>query len=162
MKKIFLSTVLAALVAMPVAAQDKQVVRQLKACGSEATNAFGKHRENPVINEGGGFVGFETETTDATGTKQRYSLVNCVNRDMVQIKVEYLLADSSKGLPKHGDLFKFVDGLRSKKRVANPDLFSKAAEQSGYSPVRAKAPKQGTDLGARVDCGCRLFYPETM
>ena len=162
MKTALLASLVAALIASPLAAEEKQVVRKLKACGSEAVNSFGKHRENPAIDEGAGFVGFETEITDASGTKERYSLVNCATRKMVQIKAEYLLSDSSKGLPSHGDLFAFVDGLRAKKRVANPDLFTKAAKQAGYEVVSGQLPKAYTEKAKRGDCGCTLYYPETM
>lgn len=162
MKTVVLASLIGALMAAPLMAEEKQVVRKLKACGSEASNSFGKHRENPAIDEGAGFVGFETEITDATGTKERYSLVNCATRKMVQIKAEYLLADSSKGLPAHGDLFAFVDGLRAKKRVANPDLFAKAAKGAGYEVINGQLPKAYSEKAKRGDCGCTLYYPETM
>ncbi len=34
-------------------------------------------------------MGFLTVDEDATGTKQRYSLVNCETRKIAQIKAEY-------------------------------------------------------------------------
>jgi hypothetical protein len=161
MKKIVLPFLVAMSIAGPAMAE-KQVVRDLKKCGSEATNSFGKHRENPAIDEGNGYVGFETEETDASGTKEKYSLVNCATRKMVQLKMEYLLKDSSKALPGHGDLFAFVDGLRAKKKIANEDLFIKNAEVGGYSVAKGPLPKAYTEKAKRADCGCSLYYPETM
>ena len=162
MKKFLLAGLIGALVAGTAMADQKQVVRKLKACGSEASNEFGKHRENPAIDEGNGYVGFETEETDATGTKERYSLVNCATRKLVQIKAEYLLKDSSEGLAPHGDLFAFVDGLRKKKRVANEELFSTAAKKAGYEVTKGQLAKPYTEKAKRADCGCSLYYPETM
>ncbi len=161
--RIFVLPFLVAMLAVgPAMADQKQVVRNLKNCGSEATNAFGKHRENPAIDEGNGYVGFETDESDASGTKEKYTLVNCATRKLVQLKAEYLLKDSSKGLPGHGDLFAFVDGLRSKKKLANEDLFIKNAQRGGYEVIKGQLAKAYTPKASRGDCGCSLYYPETM
>ncbi len=162
MKKIFLSTVVLMMISGAAMADTKQVVRDLKKCGSEATNEFGKHRENPAIDEGNGYVGFEVEDTDAKGTKERYTLVNCATRKMVQLKAEYLLTESSKGLPGHGDLFAFMDGLRKKKKIANEDLLVTNGKRAGYEVVRGTLPKKYGGKARRGDCGCALYYPETM
>ena len=162
MKTFVLPFLIAMLVVGPALADQKQVVRDLKKCGSEASNAFGKHRENPAIDEGNGYVGFETDESDASGTKEKYTLVNCATRKLVQIKAEYLLKDSSKGLPGHGDLFAFVDGLRSKKKLANEDLFIKNAQRGGYEVIKGQLAKAYTPKASRGDCGCSLYYPETM
>lgn len=162
MKNFVLPFLVAMLVVGPAMADQKQVVRNLKKCGSEATNAFGKHRENPAIDEGNGYVGFETDESDASGTKEKYTLVNCSTRKVVQLNAEYLLKDSSKGLPGHGDLFAFVDGLRSKKKLANEDLFIKNAQRGGYEVVKGQLAKAYTPKASRGDCGCSLYYPETM
>ncbi|MEO5614313.1 MAG: hypothetical protein ABIR04_05255, partial [Cypionkella sp.] len=77
MKTFVFPFLVAMFVVGPAMADQKQVVRDLKKCGSEATNAFGKHRENPAIDEGNGYVGFETDESDASGTKEKYTLVNC-------------------------------------------------------------------------------------
>ena len=162
MKAFVLPFVITMLAVAPALADQKQVVRDLKKCGSEASNAFGKHRENPAIDEGNGYVGFETDESDATGTKEKYTLVNCATRKLVQLKAEYLLKDSSKGLPGHGDLFAFVDGLRAKKKLANEDLFIKNAQRGGYEAVKGQLAKAYTPKASRGDCGCALYYPETM
>lgn len=162
MKSFVLPFLVAMLAVGPALADQKQVVRDLKKCGSEASNAFGKHRENPAIDEGNGYVGFETDESDASGTKEKYTLVNCATRKLVQVKAEYLLKDSSKGLPGHGDLFAFVDGLRTKKKLANEDLFIKNAQRGGYEVIKGQLAKAYTPKATRGDCGCSLYYPETM
>ncbi len=141
---------------------DNQVIKQLKACGSEATNSFGRHKEYPITNEGSGFTGVQTEEEDAKGTTERYSLVNCATRKLVQINTSYLLTDSSKGLPPQGDLFAFVDMLRKQSRLANEALFKTNAKTYGYPITEGALPKMYTDKAARADCGCQLYYPETM
>ncbi|MDB5657824.1 MAG: hypothetical protein JWS10_439 [Cypionkella sp.] len=162
MKTFLLPFIIAMLAVGPALADQKQVVRDLKKCGSEAANAFGKHRENPAIDEGNGYVGFETDESDAGGTHEKYTLVNCATRKLVQVNAEYLLKDSSKGLPGHGDLFAHVDALRSKKKLANEDLFVKNAQRGGYEVVKGQLAKAYTPKASRGDCGCSLYYPETM
>ncbi len=162
MKKIVLPVIIAFLVAAPAFADQKQVVKTLKNCGSEASNAFGKHRENPATDEGNGFVSFETNETDATGTKERFTLVNCATRKLVQLKAEYLLTDSGNGLPAHGDLFAFIDALRAKKHLANADLLIANAKRGGYETIKGQLAKAYTEKAKRGDCGCALYYPETM
>jgi hypothetical protein len=162
MKKIVLPMILALLIAVPASADQKQVVRTLKNCGSEASNSFGKHRENPAVDEGNGFVSFGTDESDASGTKERFTLVNCATRKLVQLKAEYLLKDSSKGLPPHGDLFAFIDALRAKKHLANADLLIKNASRGGYETIKGQLAKAYTEKAKRGDCGCALYYPETM
>lgn len=161
MKKIVLP-VLMALLAVGPAFADKQVVKNLGKCGSEASNSFGKHRENPAIDEGNGYVGVETEDSDATGTKEKYTLVNCSTRKVVQLKAEYLLTDSSKGLPGNKDLFAYVDGLRKQKKLANEDLFAKKGKAQGYETIVGKLADKGSEKAERGDCACLLYYPETM
>ena len=141
---------------------DNQVIKQLKACGSEATNTFGRHKEYPVTNEGSGYAGFATEEENAKGTTERYSLVNCATRKLVQISAEYLLTDSSKGLPPQGDLFAFVDMLRKQSHLANEALFKINAKNYGYPITEGALPKMYSEPASRADCGCQLYYPETM
>ncbi len=139
-----------------------QVIKKLKACGSEASNGFGSHKEYPATNEGNGYVGFQTEEVDAKGTKERYSLANCATRKIVQVNAEYLLTDSSKGLPPQGDLFSFIDGLRKQSRLANEALFTTNAKNQGYPITAGNMPPAYSDKAQRADCGCSLYYPETM
>ena len=162
MLKNIVATALIASLCATAAFAETQTVKQLKACGSEAKNSFGLHTEHPATNEGAGFVGFSTEDTDATGTKERFTLVNCATREVVQVKAEYLLTDSSKGLPPQGDLFAFVEALSKQNKLANEALFSAAAKNQGYAPVKGKLPTKWSEKGKRSDCGCQLFYPETM
>jgi len=162
MKMKALSIVLAACVAGSAVAQTtQQTVTQLPACGSEAKNSFGVHKEYPAINETNGYVGFKTEDADATGLKERYTLVNCATRGLVQAKAEYLLTDSSKGLPHSGDLFALVDQLHKQKKVANEALFAGVLKQYGYAPINGKLPAPYSKEASRAECGCRMFYPET-
>lgn len=161
LKNILVLAGIAALCATSTFAET-QTVRQLKACGSEAKNSFGTHTEHPAEDEGSGYVSFATEDTDATGTKERFTLVNCATRKLVQIKAEYLLADSSKGLPGKGDLFAFVTALTKQKKLANEALFSSAASAQGYEPISGAWPAKWAKSNQRGDCGCQLFYPETM
>ena len=153
---------LIACLAAGAAFPETQVIKQLKACGSQAKNSFGTHVEHPATNEGAGYVGFATEDTDATGTKERFTLVNCATRKVVQLKAEYLLTDSSKGLPPQGDLFAFVEALSKQKKLANEALFTATAKAQGYTPITGSLPPKWSDKGKRSDCGCQLYYPETM
>lgn len=161
MKKIVLPFLIAMLSVGPALA-DKQVIKSLGKCGSEASNAFGKHTENPAIDEGNGYVGIETVDIDATGTKEKYTLVNCSTRKVVQLKAEYLLSDSSDGLVGNKDLFAYVDGLRKQKKLANEDLFAKKGKAQGYETIVGKLSAKGTEKAQRGDCACMLYYPETM
>ncbi len=160
-RNILVSTVVASLCATAGFA-DTQVVKQLKACGSEAKNSFGTHTEHPADDEGAGYVSFATEDTDATGTKERFTLVNCATRKLVQLNAEYLLTDSSKGLPGNGDLFAFVTALSKQNKLANEALFATAAKANGYVPKNAELPPKWSEPAKRADCGCQLYYPETM
>ena len=163
LKTAILTTLVAAVTATAAFPEtQEQVIRQLKACGSEATNAFGSHKEFPAINEGNGYVGFQTEEVDAKGTKQRYSLVNCATRKLVQASAEYLLTDSSKGLPPQGDLFAFVEMLRKQSRLANEALFKTNAKTYGYPITEGALPAAYSEKAQRADCGCMLYYPETI
>ena len=139
-----------------------QTIKQLPACGSEATNAFGTHKEYPAIDEGSGYVGFKTDDLDAKGDKERYTLVNCATRMSVQLNAEYLLTDSSNGIPTGKDIFAFVDSLRTQKKLANEALFASTAKAYGYDVVTGKQPKAFTAKARRADCGCQLYYPETV
>ena len=103
MLKTILVAALTVSISATAAFSETQVVKQLKACGSEAKNSFGTHAEHPADDEGAGYVSFATEDVDATGTKERFTLVNCATRKLVQLNAEYLLTDSSKGLPGNGD-----------------------------------------------------------
>ncbi|WP_155947354.1 hypothetical protein [Pseudorhodobacter ferrugineus] len=162
MKSVMFSAVISMVLSGAAFAETKQVVRQLKNCGSEATNQFGKHFEKPAVNEGNGYVGLSVEQTDATGTKERYTLVNCATRKMVQLQAEYLLKNSSKGLPAHGDLFAFTDALRKQKKLANLDLLVINGKKYGYVVVKGQLAKAYTEKARRGDCACGLYYPETM
>ena len=160
MKTVVTSLLALMLAAGPVLAEE-QVIRQLKACGSEATNAFGYHKEYPALNEGNGYVGFQTEDANAEGTTERYSLVNCATRRVVRIEVAYLLKESSKAGGFDGDLFTLIKGLRKKSRLANETLLSEWAEgQQGFKLSVGNLPARGAQSTARSDCGCRLFYPD--
>jgi hypothetical protein len=150
-----------ALATSAVAQTTKQTITQLPNCGSEAKNSFEMHKEYPAINEGNGYVGFKTEDVDATGLKERFTLVNCATRTLVQLKAEYLLADSSAGLPRSGDMFSFVDAQHKAKKVANEALFAGIAKQQGYETIVGKLPAPFSKEAARAECGCRTFYPET-
>ena len=161
LKNILLTAVAASICATSVFAET-QTVKQLKACGSEAKNSFGTHTEHPADDEGAGFVSFATEDTDATGTKERFTLVNCATRKLVQLNAEYLLTDSSKGLPGNGDLFAFVTALAKQNKLANEALFAAAAKAEGYPVKNAQLPPMWSEPGKRADCGCQLYYPETM
>jgi hypothetical protein len=161
LKKMLLSAVVASLCATGGFAET-QTVKKLKACGSEAKNSFGTHTEHPADDEGAGFVSFATEDVDATGTKERFTLVNCATRKLVQIKAEYLLTDSSKGLPGNGDLFAFVTALSKENKLANEALFAKMAKANGYEVINGQLPPMWSEKAVRADCGCQLFYPETM
>ena len=161
MKTILLTATIACLCTGPVLAET-QTVRDLGKCGSEAKNSFGTHSEMQADDEGAGYVSFATEDVDATGTKERFTLVNCATRKLVQLNAEYLLTDSSKGLPGAGDLFAFVSGLAKQKKLANEALFSSAAQGQGYEVINGQLAAKYTDKAKRGDCGCQLFYPETM
>ncbi|MBC7476492.1 MAG: hypothetical protein H7317_00165 [Pseudorhodobacter sp.] len=161
LQNILASTLIAALCASATYA-DTQVVKQLKACGSEAKNSFGTHTEHPIEDEGAGYISVATEDTDATGTKERFTLVNCATRKLVQLNAEYLLTDSSKGLPGSGDLFTFATALSKQNKLANEALFAAAAKAQGYPVKNAQLPPKWSEPAKRADCGCQLFYPETM
>lgn len=139
---------------------DTQKVKRLKACGVQATNQFGTHVEHPATDEGGGFVGFLTVDEDATGTKQRFSLVNCATRGIVQVKAEYKLADAAKTLQAGRDLASVVAGLRKQGRLANEAGFAKLAKRAGFSVATSTLPKSQAGKTARSDCGCLLYYPD--
>ena len=156
MKKIVLPFLIAMLSVGPALA-DKQVIKSLGKCGSEAGNSFGKHTEKHAIDEGNGYVGIETEDIDATGTKEKYTLVNCSTRKVVQLKAEYLLSDSSDGLVGNKDLFAYVDGLRKQKKLANEDLFAKKGKAQGYETIVGKLAAKGTEKAERGDCACMLY-----
>jgi hypothetical protein len=160
-KTILLTAVVASMCTSMVFAET-QTVRDLGKCGSEAKNSFGVHTEHRADDEGAGYVSFATEDVDATGTKERFTLVNCATRKLVQLNAEYLLTDSSKGLAGNKDLFAFVTALAKQNKLANEALFSTAATQAGYEVINGQLPAKFSEKAARADCGCRLFYPETM
>lgn len=158
---VMTAAVCVSLAATGAFAQQKQVVKQLKNCGSEATNSYGSHTEYPAINEGNGFVGFKTSDVDAAGTTLRFSLVNCDTRSVVRADAEYKLKDSGKGLASGGDLFDFVDKLRKQNRLANETLFARKAKERGYTVTKGKLPEMYSEKARRSDCGCLAFnyYP---
>ncbi len=158
--KVLVSSMLAfVLVAGPLAAQ-QQTMKKLKACGSEATNSFGFHKEYPAINEGNGYVGFQTEDSNADGTFERYGLVNCATRTIVRIEAEYLLKDSATSDVAGGDLFKRIKDLRSGSRLANETLLTEWAKARGFKVAAGNLPERGSEKAARTDCGCATFYPD--
>lgn len=157
--KTVLMVALAAMVALPAVA-DTQVVKRLKACGVEAKNAFGSHVELPAVNEGGGYVGFLTVDEDSTGTRQRFSLVNCATRGITQVKVDYKLADAKTTLEAGGDLATYVASLRKQGQLANEAAFAKLARQAGYPVGAATLGPRGSADTTRSDCGCQLYYPD--
>ena len=138
-----------------------QTITQLPACGSEAKNGFGAHKEYPAIDESNGYVGFKTEDIDANGLKERYTLVNCATRSLVQLNSAYALKNSAQGVPA-GDMLGFVDGLHKQKKIANEALFAGIAAQNGYAVTKGKLDKPFTAPAARAECGCQLYYPETV
>jgi len=160
-KNILLTSVVVALSAT-AAFPETQTVRQLKNCGSEAKNSFGTHTEYPADDEGAGYVSFATEDVDATGTRERFTLVNCATRKLVQLNAQYLLTDSSKGLPGNEDLFAFATALAKQNKLANEALFAAAAKAKGYEVINGQLPPKFSEKATRADCGCRLFYPETL
>jgi hypothetical protein len=162
MIKTFVLTVLVVGLGASTAFPETQTVRDLGKCGSIAKNSFGSHKEYPAINETNGYVGFQTEDVDASGTKERYTLVNCATRKLVQLNAEYLLTDSSKGLPPQGDMFAFVESLRKAKKLANEALFSTNAKNRGYEITSGQLSEKYSEKAKRGDCGCQLYYPETM
>ncbi|MGL6208283.1 MAG: hypothetical protein ACRC14_00455, partial [Paracoccaceae bacterium] len=149
-----LVTLICALLVGATAVQaDTQVIRKLKACGVEAKNSFGAYKEYPAINEGGGYVGFQTEEDGPEGTEQRYSLVNCATRTLVQAKASYKLKEAGKNQNMTDDMFGWIDGLRTQGLVANEAAFSKRIKNSEYTLVMGNAPKPYTDKARRTDCG---------
>jgi hypothetical protein len=158
--KVLVNSLVALTLVVAPAAAEKQTIKKLKACGSEATNSFGYHKEYPATNEGNGYVGFQTEEADATGTKERYSLVNCATRQIVRIEVEYLLKESAKAGSFNGDLFTQIAALRKKSRLANESLLSEWANSQGFKPSVGNLPAQGSQSTARSDCGCQVYYPD--
>ncbi len=161
--RVLLSILVASTVATAAIADDStlQIIKNLPACGSEAKNSFGVHKEYPAINEGSGFVGFKTEDADATGLKERFTLVNCATRTLVQLNTAYLLQDSAKGVRASGDMFGYVDQLHKADKVANEVLFAGEAKQAGYDVTKGKLAAPYTEKAARPECGCLLYFPET-
>lgn len=135
-----------------------QTSTKLPACGLESKNAFGAHKAYPAIDEGNGYVGFKTEDIDAAGLKERYSLVNCATRTIVQVKAEYPITEASSG----ADLLGMVDKLHKARKIANEALFASTAKRAGYDVVQGKLPKPFTADAQRPECGCQLYYPETV
>ncbi len=158
--KVFVAALLAMALTAGMASADSQVVKKLKNCGVEAKNEFGSHIEYPATKEGAGYVGFFTVDEDATGTKQRYSLVNCATRGMVQVKAEYKLQDAAQTAKSGKDLMSFIEGLRKQGMLANEQAFAKLAKQAGYKPGTATLPARGSESTGRSDCGCKTFYPD--
>jgi hypothetical protein len=138
---------------------DTQKVKRLKACGSEARNEFGSHTELPAVDEGNGFVGFATVDEDASGTRQRYTLVNCATRAVVQAKAEYKLADVKATLASGGDLLGYIASLRKAKQLANEALLERSLKSRGFKPVKGQLPARGSKEAVRSDCGCATYYP---
>lgn len=139
---------------------DSQVIKKLKNCGIEAKNDFGSHVEYPAVKEGSGYVGFFTVDEDASGTKQRYSLVNCATRGMVQVRAEYKLQDAADTAKSGKDLMTFVETLRKKGVLSNDQAFIKLAKNAGYKPGTATLAPRYSDSTTRSDCGCETFYPD--
>lgn len=160
--KVLAATIALLLAASAAMAQnaDSQVIKKLKNCGSDARNEFGRHIEYPAVQEGGGFVGFLTVDEDATGTKQRYSLVNCETRRITQIKAEYKLADAGRTLKAGKDLATWVKRQREAGQLANESAFARLAKQAGYPVATATLPARGDAKTVRSDCGCKTFYPD--
>lgn len=150
------------LAAVPAVAQnaDSQVIRKLKDCGSDTRNEFGRHIEYPAVREGGGYVGFLTVDEDATGTRQRYSLVNCETRRIAQIKAEYALADAGRTLKAGRDLASWVKAQRAAGQLANETAFARLAKAAGYPVATGTLPVRGSEKTVRSDCGCKTFYPD--
>jgi hypothetical protein len=154
-----LMTMICALVLAATAVQaDTQVIRKLKACGVEAKNSFGAYKEYPALNEGSGHVGFQTEEDGPEGTEQRYSLVNCATRTLIQVKASYKLKEAGTNQNMAGDMFKWVDGLRKQGVLANEAAFTKQVKRSGYTLVTGAVPKPYSEKARRSDCGCKLYY----
>jgi hypothetical protein len=139
---------------------DSQVIKKMKNCGSDVRNEFGRHIEYPAVKEGGGFVGFLTVDEDATGTRQRYSLVNCETRKITQIKAEYKLADAGRTLKAGKDLATWVKNQRAAGQLANESAFARLAKHAGYPVGTATLAPRGDAKTVRADCGCKAFYPD--
>ena len=105
-------------------------------------------------------MGFVTIDSDASGTKERYSLVNCGTRGITQIKAEYKLTEAAKLLKSGQDLVVFVERLRKEGRLANEQVFAKLAKQAGYPVATAKLSPRGSETTVRSDCGCKLYYED--
>lgn len=160
--KALIATLVVLLAATSASAQnaDSQVIKKLKDCGSDTRNEFGRHIEYPAVKEGGGFVGFLTVDEDATGTKQRYSLVNCETRKIAQIKAEYALADAGRTLKAGKDMATWVKNQRAAGQLANESAFVRLAKAAGYPVATATLPARGSEKTVRSDCGCKTFYPD--
>ena len=65
-------------------------------------------------------------------------------------------------MPGNGDMFAFVTALAKQKKLANEALFAAAAKAQGYEVVNGQLPPMWSEKAARADCGCQLYYPETM
>jgi hypothetical protein len=158
LKTLMTAMVVLGTLAAPLAAQD-QTIKQLKACGSEAKNAYGFHKEHPAVDEGSGYVGFQTEEANAEGTFERYSLVNCATRKVVRIEAQYLLKESRKAGSFDGDLFSKIKALRKASGLANETLISEWAKGEGFKVTAGDLPKRDDERSARTNCGCSLYYP---
>lgn len=159
--------VLAAIIALCLAATsaiaqnaDSQVIKKLKNCGSDARNEFGRHIEYSAVDEGAGIVGFLTVDEDASGTRQRFSIVNCETRKISQVKAEYKLADAGRTLKAGKDMATWVKAMREGGSLANETAFARLAKQAGYWVGSDTLPPRGDAKTVRADCGCKTFYPD--
>ena len=160
MKRTLLATLVVALSAAAAFSDTTtQTMTQLPHCGSEAKNGFGAHKEYSAIDETAGYVGFKTEDIDAKGLKERYTLVNCATRTLVQVNAEYALTNPNSAVS--GDMLGFVDKLHRDRKIANEALSAGYAKGAGYAVTKGKLPKPYDVKAARAECGCRLYYPET-
>jgi hypothetical protein len=139
------------------------VGQNLPNCARVETNAFASYRELPITDEGNGFIGVGTQEENSEGrTYQRYSMVNCVTKEVVRVEAEWQLGEITAASAAYTDVFGLIGSLRERSRLTNmPYLESEAAER-GFSVSSGQLPASGDARVARSDCGCRTFYPDTM
>ncbi len=105
-------------------------------------------------------MGFLTVDEDATGTKQRYSLVNCETRKIAQIKAEYALADAGRTLKSGKDMATWVKNQRAAGQLANESAFVRLAKARAIRWPPPPCPRAAARKRCGSDCGCKTFYPD--
>lgn len=154
-----LATLLAACVPVETP-PDGRTTTSLPNCGKVESNPFASYKESPTSDEGAGFVGIATEENNATGrTYQRYSLVNCVTKDLVKVEGEWQLGQETPNGPTGMDVARLVEDLRQQERLTVSGRLAAASTDAGFKTTIARLPKEGSP---RSNCACATFYPDTM